>query len=140
MQKRCPSVRFVGIARLPDHTLAFTRTSEKRNCGVADAMSERGAQVWGVVYEIDDIDVGRLDRSEGFQPGRETNSYTRRECIVFRDGDDKQPLTVSTYFADPQPNPPLPNHEYKNLILSGARHWSLPAHYIADLEKVMVAR
>jgi len=136
MRDRCSSARFVGIALLPDHKLAFTRKSVNRNCGVADAVAQGGQKIWGVVYEISDLDVGKLDTSEGYRPGREKNSYSRHERLVFVDGDDTRPMTVAVYFADPQPNPPLPNNEYKNLILLGARHWHLPADYILQLEEI----
>jgi putative DNA methylase len=82
IMERCPPVRFVGIALLPDHKLAFTRKSTKRGCGVADAMPEHDQKMWGVVYEINDLDVGKLDASEGYRPGRLKNSYFRRECMV----------------------------------------------------------
>jgi hypothetical protein len=80
MKERCPSARFVSIAALPDHRLAFTRKSVNRGCGVADAVRDPGRTLWGVVYEISDLDVGSLDKSEGYRPTRETNSYWRREC------------------------------------------------------------
>jgi gamma-glutamylcyclotransferase len=139
MRERCPSSRFVGIAVLRDHKLAFTRGSVKRGCGVADVVGKDGSEAWGVVYEIADLDVGKLDVSEGFRPGRDKNSYYRRECLVFLDGEDQRPLTVSAYFADRQPNPPLPNAAYKNLILAGARHWHLPAEYISELEEIEIS-
>lgn len=139
MRERCPSSHFVGIAALRDHTLAFTRGSINRGCGVADVVAEEGAQVWGVVFEITDLDVGRLDTSEGFRPGRDQNSYYRRECLVFLDGEDHRPLTVSVYFGERQPNPPLPNDAYKNLILTGARHWHLPDEYIRQVERIEVS-
>jgi len=138
MQERCPSARFVGVALLPDYKLAFTRESVNRGCGVADAERERGRKIWGVIYEIADLDAGKLDISEGYRPGRETNSYWRRECLVLLDGDEQRPLTACTYFGDPQPNPPLPNAEYKQLIVSGARHWLLPEEYICELETIEV--
>lgn len=139
MRERCSSARFVGIALLADHKLAFTRKSVKRGCGVADAVQEGGRKIWGVVYEIDDLDVGKLDVSEGYRPGREKNSYSRLECLVQLDGDQRQPLTVCSYFGDPQPAPPLPNQEYKQLIVSGARHWHLPEEYVRDLEAIEVS-
>jgi gamma-glutamylcyclotransferase (GGCT)/AIG2-like uncharacterized protein YtfP len=138
MQSRCPTARFVGIALLADHKLAFTRKSTKRGCGVCDVVPERGREVWGVVYEISDMDVGQLDTSEGYRPGRDRNSYWRRECLVFLDGDERRPLTVSAYFGEPQPSPPLPNAEYKHLIVSGARHWHLPEKYVEELESIEV--
>jgi gamma-glutamylcyclotransferase (GGCT)/AIG2-like uncharacterized protein YtfP len=139
MKGRCPAVRFVGVAKLPNHRLAFTRKSVNRGCGVADVVRDAGGAVWGAVFEIPDLEVGTLDKSEGYQPGRDKNSYWRRECMVFLDGDDERPLTVATYFAEPQHNPPLPNQSYKDLILAGARHWHLPADYIARLEAIEVA-
>jgi len=44
MRERCPSSRFVGIAVLRDHKLAFTRESVNHGCGVADVVAEDGAQ------------------------------------------------------------------------------------------------
>jgi gamma-glutamylcyclotransferase (GGCT)/AIG2-like uncharacterized protein YtfP len=139
MRKRCPSARFVDIALLPDHELKFTRGSERRQCGVADAVPRTGGKIWGVVYEIDDLDVDRLDRSEGYRPDREKNSYSRRECQVLADGCEEIPLTVWTYFADRQPNLPPPSNKYKELIVSGARHWRLPDEYIRWLEAIKTA-
>jgi gamma-glutamylcyclotransferase (GGCT)/AIG2-like uncharacterized protein YtfP len=139
MRQRCPSSRFVGIAVLRDHRLAFTRKSVNRDCGVADVVAEDGAHVWGVVFEIADLDVGKLDASEGFRPERDQNSYYRHECMVFLDGEDQRPLTVSAYFGNPQPNSPLPNVAYKSLILAGARYWHLPEEYIRELEQIEVS-
>jgi hypothetical protein len=135
MVERCPSARFAGVATLPDRQLAFTRRSVNRGCGAADAVKAPGHKLWGVVYEFSDADLPRLDRSEGYQPGRTRNSYWRRECNVFLGDDDSQPRLVSTYFAEAQPNPPRPNRVYKTLILSGARG-RLPPEYVAELERI----
>jgi gamma-glutamylcyclotransferase len=139
MQDRCPSARFFGVALLPDHKLAFTRESIRRGCGVADILPTQGQKVWGVVYEINASDIAKLDTSEGYKPGRSKNSYFRRECVVLLDGNVQQPLTIFTYFADPMSNPPLPNIDYKNLILSGARRWQLPEAYVRELEAIDVS-
>lgn len=138
MRERCPSSRFVGIAVLRDHKLAFTRRSVKHACGVADVVADDGAEVWGVVFEITDLDVIRLDELEGFKPGRQKNSYCRRECLVYLDGEAQRQLLASAYFADPQPHPPLPSAAYLDLILVGARHWHLPEEYIRALEQVEI--
>jgi hypothetical protein len=55
-------------------------------------------------------------------------------------GDDNQPIAAVTYFGDPQENPPPPNTEYKNLLLSGARRWQLPEAYIQQLESIVAAK
>lgn len=133
MFKRCPSARFVGIAALRDRELAFTRRSKNRQCGVADAIEAPGHLLWGVVYEVSDVDIGSLDLSEGYRLDRAANSYWRRECVVFLGNDEREPRKVSTYFAERQPSPPKPNQAYKDLIVGGARKWGLPAEYVALL-------
>lgn len=140
MKKRCPSARFVSLAKLPDHRLAFTRKSKDRGCGVADAIPAKGHDMWGVVYEINERDIGQLDKSEGFQPDRERekNSYIREELHVFEVDDGKKPLIVSTYFAIKEPSPPLPSKEYMRQIVEGAKYWHIPSNYIEELEKIEV--
>jgi hypothetical protein len=59
--------------------------------------------------------------------------------LVFLDGEEQRPVTVSAYFGNPQPNPPLPNAAYKNLILMGGRYWHLPEEYIRKLEQIEVS-
>jgi len=142
MRERCPSARFKCTASLKDHTLAFTRYSIGRQCGVADALSHSEHDVWGVVYEIDEFDIGSLDQSEGFEPDRpsEQNAYVREEHHVFTGSKNDEPLLVSLYFANAQMNPPLPSAQYKKLIIEGAKHWHLPAKYIAELERIEVKK
>ena len=135
MRDRCPSATFVCKALLPQHRLAFTRRSVNRNCGVSDAVSAPDSHVWGVVYDVSENEVPILDSREGVN----SNSYVRRTGIVYKDGDEAKALNVHIYFAVPQENPPLPNQDYKNLIVNGANHWDLPAHYRAELEKIQVA-
>lgn len=141
MKKRCPSTEFVCKAMLKDHRLAFTRLSKDRSCGVADVIHDLGKEVWGVVYEIAEQDIGQLDQSEGFNPGRprELNAYVREQCRVYSDGNTEKPLLVSVYIANKQENPPPPNDEYKMLIVSGAKFWHLPEDYIKkELEQIQV--
>jgi gamma-glutamylcyclotransferase (GGCT)/AIG2-like uncharacterized protein YtfP len=94
--------------------------------------------MWGVVYEISETDVGNLDRSEGFSPGRAQNSYTREERHVLVEGDPRKPTAAWVYFAHRGASPPLPNAEYKKLILEGARFWHLPEAYVSELEKIKI--
>jgi gamma-glutamylcyclotransferase len=132
MKSRCPSAKFCGLAVLREHRLMFTSKSMRRNCGVADAVRQQGSHIWGVVYQINEMDVAKLDSKEGYQPGREKNYYTREERHVFLNDKDDLPLLVTVYFAIRQNNPPLPNQEYKDLILRGAKFWHLPEGYVRN--------
>lgn len=141
MKERCPSARFVGIARLPDHALEFTRYSTNRRCGVSDVTSCHGHDVWGVVYEIDeDHDLPNLDTNEGYDWKRpkEQNSYNREEIEVFLDGDSDKGLVVWTYIANKQKDNPRPNEAYIQHLVYGAVFWRLPDDYIRELEHIEV--
>jgi gamma-glutamylcyclotransferase len=135
MRSRCPSARFVSIGSLRDYRFAIVRRSRQRGCGVAGLLPFPGARVWGVVYELPESEVLRLDECEDYVPGRAVNSYWRRECRVHAPDRD---LSAFTYFAEPEADFPPANAEYKRLILSGATYWGLPADYIAELEKIEV--
>ena len=108
---------------------------------MADVIPEQGRDVWGVVYEIDQRDLRRLDKCEGFIPGRrrEDNAYVSEERHVYSDGNEDASLVALVYFAIQQNNPPHPNAEYKQLIVDGARYWHLPMPYIEELELIEIA-
>lgn len=137
MRERCPSAMFVCIAKLKDYRLAFTRTSIKRGCGVADVVIKSGSDVWGVVFQIDERDIGNLDAKEGYVPGRSGNAYTRMECHVYEDGDEQKSIAAMMYtVTDKQGNVPLPNAEYKRQLVEGAIYWHLPSEYLQRLEAI----
>lgn len=137
MVDRCPSAKFVCIAKLNNHRLAFTRKSIKRGCGVVDAVPQTNSNVWGVVFQIEEGDVAKLDKKEGFVPGRERNAYVRREICVYDGGHQEKPIAAMTYFvAEKQANVPPPNLEYKRRLIDGARYWQLPDEYVRELDKI----
>ena len=128
MQTRCPSSKFVCVARLADHQFGITRHSRLRDCGTANVFSCPGKEVWGVVYEVSNSELLILDSFE--------DGYKRAVMPVHALGDGVQPLEALIYIAEIESNVPLPNSEYKRLIVEGARHWNLPASYCLMLEKI----
>jgi len=137
----CPVARFVAIARLSHHRLAFIRGSTQTGYGVCSAVPAQGREVWGVVFEVAEDELACLDEHEGYRPGHpaSANAYVRQRGCVCRDGGEHQPMEVWLYFANRQPNPPLPDAAYKRLIVEGARHWRLPATYQAELAQIEIA-
>jgi len=130
IQRRCPSSRFVCVGRLVDYQFGITRHSRLRDCGTANVCPAPGKEVWGVVYDVDDGDLSRLDTFE--------DGY-RRETLVVHD-DARQPLTALVYVADLEGNVPLPNAEYKSLIIEGAKRWGIPDLYLTMLEAIEIAQ
>jgi len=130
MQRRCPSSRFVCVARLPDYQFGITRHSRLRDCGTANVFPAPGCEVWGIVYDVNDPDLTILDSFE--------DGY-RREILSLQPIEDgKPPLQALVYVADIEHNVPRPNGEYRRLMLEGAKHWQLPAFYQTLLEAIQV--
>jgi gamma-glutamylcyclotransferase len=131
MQRRCPSSSFVCVARLPDYQFGITRHSRLRQCGTANVFPSPGKEVWGAVYEVCDEDLNTLD---GFEDG-----YRRQMLRVYAADRRQAALNALVYVAELEVDVPLPNAEYKRLILEGAKHWSLPLSYLSLLEEIQAA-
>ena len=131
MQRRCPSSRYVAVARLPHYRFAIARHSRLRDCGTANIFADPGSEVWGIVYDVTGQDLLIMD---GFEDG-----YRRERVFVYDAGNGHHPMEALAYMAPREENAPLPNSEYKQLLLAGARHWRLPSHYCAMLERIEIA-
>lgn len=132
MQRRCPSSRFICVGRLPDYRFGITRHSRLRNCGTANVVAAQGQDVWGAVYEVCDEDLIILDSFE--------DGYRRQILPVFGLNREEVPFNALVYVAELELNVPLPNAEYRRLILEGAKHWNLPSPYLSLLESIQAAR
>jgi gamma-glutamylcyclotransferase len=132
MQRRCPSSQFVCVARLPNYQFAITRHSRLRDCGTANIYPAPDQEVWGTVYNVGATDLVILDTFE--------DGYRREILPVFALADGKPPLNSLVYIAEIESNVPLPNAEYKRLIVDGARHWNLPAAYLSMLEAIQTGK
>ena len=128
MQGRCPSARFVCVATLKDYRFAIARHSRRRNCGTANIFADPNSEVWGIVYDISEPDLVVLD---GFEDG-----YRRERLFVRTDGGIQNQLEVLVYIAEKEDAVPLPDSEYKRLIVHGARHWNIPELYCLMLEQI----
>lgn len=63
MADRCPNARYVGIATLKDHELAFDAA------GYATVVKKPGSHVQGALWNLDRADEGKLDGYEGVETG-----------------------------------------------------------------------
>ena len=83
MQRRCPSSKFVCVARLANYQFGITRHSRLRDCGTANVFPGPGKEVWGVVYDVSNSELLILDRFE--------DGYRRAIMPVYALGDGVQP-------------------------------------------------
>lgn len=137
IKKRCPSASFYCMASLPNYQIDFTRKSSESKCGVADIVKDNNFKIYGVVYRIDEIDLGKLDKREGYTPQRDKNAYKRIEIMVFEEDNDEKPITAFTYEVEKKEfGKHKPDRKYKNFIVNGAKFWKLPKDYINFLENI----
>ena len=130
--ERAPGARLVGTAALSGHVLEWHKRGADGSgkCTVRRTAS-RADGVWGVVWEVQDEDVERLDRVEG-------SGYERVEVEVTT---ANQRFTVFTYVARPShvATDLRPSDGYRALVIEGAREQGLPARWIEMLERASSA-
>jgi hypothetical protein len=146
IRERCPSAKFVCKALLADYRLTFSRRYSRNNrCWTASIEQAADQQVWGVVYEIDEHDIGSLNHAEGYNPDRpnDENAHIPLRCDILDEGVKDKPLSVMTYIANVEGSPPpehrdrrVPSKEYKGRLVEGAKHWRLPETYIQHLRAI----
>ena len=105
-------------ARLPNYTLVFTVGSRTRPGGTATIRLQKGEQVPGGVYEIDDRCLRALDRGEGYPVESD-----RMNVIVFNDLGDA--VEAMTYFKKGRAAEAPPSREYLVPLREGYREWGL---------------
>jgi gamma-glutamylcyclotransferase len=130
----CPQHRYLGVARLPDHRLGFTRRSVRTGTGVADVLQARGDMVWGVLYEISDDELAAIDRKEGYDW-----AYTRVELPVQLGGGGPACMAVTYIVRSKEPVEVPPSKRYLGRIIAAARQRGLPDAYVRRLEAVSAA-
>jgi gamma-glutamylcyclotransferase (GGCT)/AIG2-like uncharacterized protein YtfP len=128
LRKHCPSALCLGSARLDGHRLTFLRRSVRTGTGVADIVADPGAAVWGAVFELEETDLGALDRKEG-----DGVAYRRREAMVTLRGDGA-PRRVHLYTVITKEDSEVtPSREYLTRMIAAAEGLALPPHYVATL-------
>jgi hypothetical protein len=122
-----PDARFAFTAHFPETRLTFV-ASEDGMGAVPTLVADPGHTVWGGVFEIPDRQVAALteaEESEGRVAGWEQKA-------VDREGNKYDCLT---FVAKGAPNGDHhPDAAYLGAMVSGARHWSLPAGWVLGLE------
>ena len=125
MQQLCPKAEALGPAQLADHRFLVM------SGGYASVVPHAGEVVHGVLWRISQADLHTLDRYEDVAGGL----YDRWMIPVQYRGDRRTALIyVGRSDAPGQARP-----EYCELVLSAARDWELPATYVANLARELLA-
>lgn len=120
---RCKSARFSRVAKLDNYCLKFNKISIDGS-GKANIEKSRSDFVWGVVYEMSNEDINKLDVFEkGYQ--RTEISLIDRNGIV---------MIAQTYISEKVNEELRPTKQYLKEVVDGAIMHKLPEEYIMHLK------
>lgn len=121
---RTPSAKYIDIAKLIDMKMVCNKFSTDGS-GKANIVYEVGSVVCGVLFEIPDNDLIKLNNFE--------KSYTRIQVRVSNkvDQEIKVECNISANYTNE-----LPFESYKAKIIKGAIEHNLPHEYIYFLNKL----
>jgi len=97
----------------------------------ANIIPDASAEVWGVLYQIDDTDLGHLDLTEGVLIG----NYVRIEIPVVP-SIANPPVSAFTLISDRRDPGLRPSTRYMGLLIAGAEEHGLPPDYVGFLRRI----
>jgi hypothetical protein len=124
LEHDAPSARAAGSAFLEGHALTFDKESVRDHSAKANLVPRPGARAWGVLFDIEPIDLPQLNTKEG---GYRAITVP----VVLADG-----AQVSAWALVPRAAGTglQPWEWYVRLIVTGARFHDLPEEYVRDVE------
>ena len=128
LKARTPSARPLGSVSIAGKRLAWHKigVDDSGKCDMMDGIEDD--LIYGVIYRIAAEDLGALDEAEDLDVG-----YRAIELSLELDGESITARSYKAIVTDPALKP---FRWYKQLVIAGARHFSLPQSYINGLEAV----
>lgn len=114
----------IGVGRIEDYSLAFTRYSKKWKGGVLDVITSPSDYVLGLVLEVSDRGLKAIDRREGVH----IRAYAKENVSVKVEGKLVE-ATMYTVVNKDFTNI-LPSKEYVNKVVVAMRDEKFPEKYI----------
>lgn len=129
LRARTPSARAIGIGQLLGHRLMWHKAGRdgSAKCDVFETGDERHA-VWGVLYEIDEVERVHLDRAEGLGHGYAHKTVPVRTAAGV--------VLAGVYQATHIDAELQPFDWYLAYVLHGACEHGLPDDYQRELGRV----
>jgi gamma-glutamylcyclotransferase (GGCT)/AIG2-like uncharacterized protein YtfP len=128
MRERAPGARSLGAARLGGWRLTFTADAPDDGYGVPHIVPDDNDEVWGVLWEVTEVELKALDDYEGVDSG----AYVRDRIVVTRGGRESEAVV---YMTPPRSHRP-PSKEFVAQLVRGAEAHSLPITYIERLRRL----
>ena len=132
--RRCPSARKIKPSTGSQHLLKgwklnFSKKS-RDNSGKGNIVEtgRDGDKVYGVIFEILDLEIKALNDAE--------RGYVKKEMTILDERNSRKNCeNVIVYYKEEPDNSKIPYDWYKAYIVEGAKKHNLPKSYVKDLEK-----
>jgi hypothetical protein len=129
MAEAAPGAEFRFIAHLPQHGLVWAILDGTWEGSLPSIEQNPAATVWGAVFDVPDDEYPGLD---GVEQGEGRTGTTTQ--AIDRNG-KRHDVMIHVAATPIDANGHLPSTAYLELMVSGSRHWSLPAGWVAALEE-----
>lgn len=134
VKKSLPDARLVGKATLKDHKVAFSSFTEdvspEMMYGGCHLEAAPGQTLYGVLYEISDDELAKLDKLTRVEQGRYIKKFP---TVVDENGTSHK--TVAHSIKNPK-GKSRPTKDYMDHMIKGAKEHGFPKPYIDLLEKL----
>lgn len=114
----------LGIGKLDNYKLAFTKFSNKWSGGVLDVIASYHDYVLGLVLEVSDRALRAIDRREGVSAG----AYERKTVSVELDGEMVEAIVYTV--VNKEISGVKASEEYVSKVETGMREEGFPEEYI----------
>ena len=134
VKKSLPDAKLVGKVTLKEHKVAFSSFTEDGSpemmYGGCHLEAAPGQTLYGVLYEISDDELAKLDKLTRVEQGR----YIKKFPTVV-DENGRSYKTVAHSIKNPK-GKSRPTKDYMDHMIKGANEHGFPKHYIDLLEKL----
>jgi gamma-glutamylcyclotransferase (GGCT)/AIG2-like uncharacterized protein YtfP len=120
-------MKYVMKAYLPNYRVEFRFYSERREGGISTIISYPGHITRGVIYDIPDEDMVRLDEMESVPQGL----YKREAFLVL--GEEGRWHKADLYRVVKPEGPFIPARSYIELMIKGVEEHGLAPEYRKEL-------
>jgi gamma-glutamylcyclotransferase len=131
LRGHCPSARFIMKAYLPNYRVAFPFYSKRRKGGISSIIPDPGQLVRGVIYEVPEEEMVKLDEVESVPLGL----YTRQTFLIL--GEEGGFHMADLYRVVDPAGPFGPARSYVELMVEGAEEHDLDPEYVETLRRLL---
>ena len=125
MAQRCPDSQMIGIASIKGYRFAIDEV------GVATIIPDEAGTVYGILWQVSEDDVRRLDRYEGIAAG----CYRRESIPVQRQNNNDQDALVYISNRPLWSQPWGTGSPYMDNIERWAGFYEFPLEYLTELHQ-----